>query len=44
MGMGLNICRSIIENHQGSLNVENNPQKGCTFRIILPLTSNIDIE
>jgi len=37
MGMGLNICRSIIENHQGTLNVENNPQKGCTFKIILPL-------
>ncbi len=44
MGMGLNICRSIIENHQGSLNVENNLHKGCTFTIILPLLSNIDIE
>jgi PAS domain S-box-containing protein len=44
MGMGLNICRSIIESHHGSLTVENNLQKGCTFRIILPLSTNIDIE
>lgn len=39
MGMGLNICRSIIESHQGRLWVENNPDGvGCTFKIILPLT------
>lgn len=38
MGMGLNICRSIIESHQGRLWVENNVDGiGCTFKITLPL-------
>jgi PAS domain S-box-containing protein len=38
MGMGLNICRSIIESHKGRLWVENNIDSlGCTFKIRLPL-------
>jgi signal transduction histidine kinase len=43
MGMGLNICRSIIESHHGRLWAENNPvqkdqsSSGCTFTILLPL-------
>lgn len=37
MGMGLNICRSIIESHQGRLWFEDNPQGGCTFRFTLPI-------
>jgi PAS domain S-box-containing protein len=36
MGMGLNICRSIIESHQGRLWFEDNPKGGCTFRFTLP--------
>ncbi len=47
MGMGLNICRSIIESHQGRLWFEDNPEGGCTFRFTLPAyadreTSEID--
>jgi signal transduction histidine kinase len=43
MGMGLNICRSIIESHRGRLWVENNIESdgivtGCTFHISLPLS------
>ncbi len=37
MGMGLNICRSIIESHQGRLWAETNEWGGCTFRFTLPL-------
>jgi hypothetical protein len=39
MGMGLNICRSIIEFHQGQLTVEPNrePAGGTVMRFTLPL-------
>ncbi|MBI5329515.1 MAG: PAS domain S-box protein [Betaproteobacteria bacterium] len=37
MGMGLNICRSIVEAHQGRLGVEPNPGGGSLFTITLPL-------
>ena len=42
MGMGLNICRSIIESHRGRLWVQNNADAdgrpaGCTFHFCLPL-------
>lgn len=37
MGMGLNICRSIVEAHQGRLGVEPNPEGGSIFTITLPL-------
>ncbi|HRD94090.1 MAG TPA: ATP-binding protein, partial [Accumulibacter sp.] len=37
MGMGLNICRSIIEVHHGRLWVEPNPEGGSIFFITLPI-------
>ncbi|MBW7902964.1 MAG: PAS domain S-box protein [Rhodocyclaceae bacterium] len=40
MGMGLNICRSIIEFHKGRLWVEDNPQGGCVFAFTLPFSLN----
>ena len=40
MGMGLNICRSIIESHQGRLWFEDNPEGGCTFRFTLPISAD----
>jgi PAS domain S-box-containing protein len=42
MGMGLNICRSIIEFHNGRLWVEDNPGGGCIFRFTLPLESALE--
>ncbi|MDO4638077.1 MAG: PAS domain S-box protein [Lautropia sp.] len=36
MGMGLNICRSIIESHAGHLWVEHNQPCGCVFKFTLP--------
>jgi two-component system sensor kinase FixL len=38
LGMGLSISRSIIEAHGGRIWVENNPDKGVTFFIELPVT------
>jgi PAS domain S-box-containing protein len=44
MGMGLNICRSIVEFHQGRLLLEENPNGGTIFRFTLPLavTTGVD--
>ncbi len=36
MGMGLNICRSIIEFHEGRLTVAPNPDGGTIFTFTLP--------
>ncbi|MCF8183901.1 MAG: PAS domain S-box protein, partial [Polynucleobacter sp.] len=36
LGMGLAICRSVVENHGGRLSFEPNPTGGTVFRITLP--------
>ena len=35
-GLGLAICRKIIEAHQGSIQADNRPGGGCTFMFSLP--------
>jgi two-component system sensor histidine kinase DctS len=37
MGMGLAICRSVVENHRGRLSFEANPGGGTLFHVLLPL-------
>lgn len=35
-GLGLAICRKIVEAHGGSISAENLPSRGCEFRVLLP--------
>ncbi len=36
-GIGLALCKKIIENHQGVINVESETGKGTSFHLILPV-------
>ena len=37
MGLGLTVCRSIITAHGGKLWAANNPERGVTFHVLLPV-------
>jgi two-component system sensor histidine kinase DctS len=39
MGMGLNICRSVVEAHHGRLWYEPNPDAGSTFFVQFPVSA-----
>lgn len=38
LGLGLNICRTTVEAHRGSLVFENRPEGGASFTVLLPLS------
>ncbi|MDO9315325.1 MAG: PAS domain-containing protein [Burkholderiaceae bacterium] len=37
LGVGLDVCRSIMESHRGAIWAEANPDRGATFHFSLPL-------
>lgn len=41
LGLGLFICRRLIEAHQGTIGVENNDEQGATFWFSLPLSPRL---
>jgi signal transduction histidine kinase len=42
LGLGLALCRSIVQAHEGELAAENNLARGSTFRCTLPLPERQD--
>lgn len=40
IGLGLSVCRSIVDRHGGSIEVESEVGKGTTFTVSLPAKSN----
>jgi two-component system sensor histidine kinase AtoS len=41
-GLGLAITKRLIEQHDGSISVRNNPEGGATFRIVLPVKTVLE--
>lgn len=41
LGLGLHLCRSIVERHNGMIWVEDNEPQGTVFRFTLPLAANL---
>jgi CheY-like chemotaxis protein len=41
MGLGLTICRSIVEHHGGKISVETAPGRGTTVHVYLPATGRM---
>jgi two-component system sensor kinase FixL len=44
MGVGLSICRTIIEAHGGRIHATNTPEGGARFELILPLADGGDAD
>jgi two-component system sensor kinase FixL len=44
MGVGLSICRTIVEAHGGQITVEPNPDGGTTFRFTVRAASEEDFD
>jgi two-component system sensor kinase FixL len=43
LGLGLSICRSIVEAHRGKIVLRNNPDRGVTASVSLPVYAESDL-
>ena len=43
MGLGLSLCRTVVEQHGGHLMFENNPPQGTVFRFTLPVAETAPV-
>jgi len=41
-GLGLAVCRAVIEQHHGSIRVSSRPGEGTTFSIVLPRVGSVE--
>ena len=42
-GLGLSVCFGIVQDHQGTITVDSQRGRGCTFSVILPVIPRVEL-
>ena len=42
-GLGLSVCLGIVQDHQGTITVDSQDGRGCTFTVILPVIPRVEL-